>query len=148
MKKHNEPRFEWDPEEGIATCILTDGDNIFLGMAQCSEEDKDMMSEKTGYEIAISRAKIDYLKHIRDNILKPRLAALKQLYFSINQSKQYNEKSYENIMLCRQIHMTDTDLTVIKEDLARTKENLKDYIKQKGEFYKKVREERAKDKTN
>ena len=61
--------------------------------------DQDMMSEKTGCEIANRRAEIMVLKGYVKNELKPRLRALKQLYYSMNRSKYFNEKSYENKML-------------------------------------------------
>lgn len=147
MKNHG-PLFKWDPETGVASCILIDGENIFIGTATCAPEDRDMMSEKVGYHIAQYRAQISYLKHVRDNVLKPRLAALKQLYFSINQSKDFNDKSYETKMLRRQIYLTDSDLTIIKEDLAELKLELKTYLEEKAKFYKKVRENRNKGKNN
>lgn len=59
-----------------------------------------MMSEKTGCEIAFRRAKIEVLKSYRDE-LKIKLEALRQLYYSMNQSNKFNEKSYENKMLQR-----------------------------------------------
>lgn len=144
----NEPMFKWDPESGTATCVLTDGQNIFLGIATCGPDDRDMMNEKTGCQIAMQRAKIDYLKHIRDNELKPRLSALKQLYYSINQSKYFNEKAYETKMLCRQIYLTKSDLNMIKDEITQTKQELKLYLEEKGKFYQRVREQRQKDKNN
>ena len=142
------PFFEWDEETGTATCILVDGENIFVGTATCAPEDRDMISEKTGMHIATYRAKIDYMRHVRDNILKPRLAALKQLYYSINQSKHFNENAYETKMLCRQIYLTNSDLDIVKEEIALTKQELKLYLAEKSNFYKKVRENRLKDKNN
>lgn len=147
MKNHG-PLFKWDPETGVASCVFLDGDNIFIGSATCAPEDRDMMSEKTGYQIALYRMQINYFKHLRDNVLKPRLAALKQLYFSMNKSKYFNEKSYETKMLRRQIYMTSSDLDLIKEELAELKQNLKTYIEEKGKFYQRVRENRLKDKNN
>ena len=144
----NEPFFEWDEENGVATCVLTDGYNIFLGTATCSPEDEDMKNQKTGLQIASYRAQIDYLRHVRDNILKPRLAALKQLYYSINKSKYFNENSYETKMLCRQIYLTNSDLDMIKEEIACTKQELNNYLSEKAKFYKRVRENRLKDKNN
>ena len=82
-----EPQFNWDPESGVAICALTDGDNIFMGTAACAAEDIDMMSEKTGCQIALWRAEIKYYIHIRDNEVKPALKALKQFYYTMNRSK-------------------------------------------------------------
>ena len=139
----NEPRFIWDEEDGVATCILTDGKNQFVGEAICHDQDGDMKSEKTGCEIAAKRALIQYLTHIRDNELTPRLKALNQLYYNMKHSNHFNEKSYENKMLQRQIRMTKDDLATIKEELATTKQELNEYISKKEEFYQKVRKQRT-----
>ena len=105
----------------------------------CHEEDKDMMSEKTGMEIAYRRATIDYLKYVRDMELKPALKALKQLYYTMKHSTHFNPKSYENSKLQRHIRMYEFDLETINELIVNERKNLKDYIDKKDEFYKKTR---------
>lgn len=144
----NQPIFEWDAELGLATCILTDGENVFYGTAQCHEDDSDMKNEKTGCEIAFRRARIDSIKYYRDE-RKTKLAAVNQLYYSINKSKKFNPNSYEAKMLRRQIRMYESDLAVAKEMLVHQQESLIQYIKEKDEFYKHIRANRAKaDKNN
>ena len=128
-------------EDGIASCVLNDGEKVFCGMATCHPDDRDMMNEKTGYEIAFRRAKIEYMRHYRDT-LKIQLKALKQLYYSMNQSKRFNPKSYENKMLQRQIHMIELDLTTAKEMLTNEKQRLNEYISEKDKFYVAVRRRR------
>ena len=76
--KH-EPIFNWDEDAGVASCILSDGEKVFTGFAQCHPDDKDMSSEKTGCEIAFRRARINALRGYRDE-LKIKLKALNQLY--------------------------------------------------------------------
>ena len=134
-----EPIFNWDPEEGVASCIIKYKNQTFCGVAVCHEEDKDMMSEKTGMEIAYRRATIDYLKYVRDMELKPALKALKQLYYTMKHSTHFNPKSYENSKLQRHIRMYEFDLETINELIADERKNLKDYIDKKDEFYKKTR---------
>ena len=134
-----EPIFNWDPEEGVASCIIKYKNQTFCGVAMCHEEDKDMMSEKTGMEIAYRRATIDYLKYVRDMELKPALKALKQLYYTMKHSTHFNPKSYENSKLQRHIRMYEFDLETINELIADERKNLKDYINKKDEFYKKTR---------
>ena len=57
------PVFEWHPEDGIAICRIEDRDHIiYEGKAKCHEDDKDMMNEKTGCEIALMKALIKYQK--------------------------------------------------------------------------------------
>ena len=134
-----EPIFNWDPEEGVASCIIKYKNQTFCGVAMCHEEDKDMMSEKTGMEIAYRRATIDYLKYIRDMELKPALKALKQLYYTMKHSTHFNPNSYENSKLQRHIRMYEFDLETINELIVNERKNLKDYIDKKDEFYKKTR---------
>ena len=134
-----EPIFNWDPEEGVASCIIKYKNQTFCGVAMCHEEDKDMMSEKTGMEIAYRRATIDYLKYVRDMELKPALKALKQLYYTMKHSTHFNPKSYENSKLQRHIRMYEFDLETINELIVNERKDLKDYIDKKDEFYKKTR---------
>ena len=144
--KH-EPIFSWDEETGMASCILTDGQKYYTGFAQCHPEDVDMKGEKTGCEIALKRAKINALRGYRDE-LKTKNAALKQLYFSMNKSKHFNEKSYENRMLQRQIRMINFDLATTKEMIATEEQNLRTYLSEKDSFYKKIRLNRKKANNN
>ena len=135
--KH-EPIFNWDEDAGVASCILSDGEKVFTGFAQCHPDDKDMSSEKTGCEIAFRRARINALRGYRDE-LKIKLKALNQLFYSMNKSYRFNEKSYENKMLQRQIRMIDFDLTTTKEMIATEEQSLRQYLSEKDKFYTKTR---------
>ena len=135
--KH-EPIFNWDEDAGVASCILSDGEKVFTGFAQCHPDDKDMSSEKTGCEIAFRRARINALRGYRDE-LKIKLKALNQLFYSMNKSYKFNEKSYENKMLQRQIRMIDFDLTTTKEMIATEEQSLRQYLSDKDKFYTKTR---------
>ena len=108
----NQPMISWDADAGLACCIATNGNKVFTGIAKCHPDDSDMCSEKTGSEIACRRANIDALRSYRDE-LKIALKALNQLYYSMNKSKKFNEKSYENRML--QV------LLIITHDLRKVK---------------------------
>lgn len=143
----NEPIFTWDESTGMASCILSDGEKIFTGFANCHPEDNDMCSEKTGCEIALRRAKINALKDYRNEV-KVRLSALNQLYYSMNRSKYFNKKSYENKMLQRQIRLTNFDLDTIKEMIVSEQQSLKSYIDEKDKFYNKTRLRRKKVDSN
>ena len=90
----------WDPETGTSKCVITARDgSVHIGTAKCRDEDRDMMSEFTGGEIAERRANIAYLRHIRDNQIRPELKGLKKFYYSINTSKYFNPQDYSNQML-------------------------------------------------
>ena len=143
MAKKKEPYYDWNEQDGIATCILYDGENTFLGLATCHPDDEDFQSEKTGLYIAEARAEIQALKHYKNNVLKPGLNALNQLYYSINHSKQYNKKSYESKMLYRQIQMKEHDIKDIQDMINERKADLKKYIDDKDAFYQSVKRNRA-----
>ena len=134
--------YKFEHSDYIYQCYLTYKGIIFYGEAKCHPDDYDMCSEKTGCEIALNRAYIKLLKHYR-NTLKERLAALNQLYYSINKSNKFNEKSYENKMLQRQIRLIEFDLETIKELIAEEQIKLKEYINSKDAFYKTVRKNRG-----
>lgn len=102
-----------------------------------------MKNNHTGFEIAFRRATINMYRYYRDNI-KIRLNTLKQLYYSMNKSKHFNSKSYENNMLQRQIHLLKSDLATIKEMITAEQESLREYIKLKNDFYIAIRKNRAK----
>lgn len=138
------PIYDWDAEKKIATCTLEDNKNRkFVGIAKCHPTDEDFGNSYTGSHIACERAVIKYLKSVRKNELEPALAALKQLYYSINKSKNYNPKSYESIMLRRQIRIKEEDLEFIKQELAEREQKLAAYIAEKDMFYQKTRKSRA-----
>ena len=138
-----EPEFMWNPEAGVATCILEDSEGRnHVGVAACHPEDRDMMTDKVGCEIALKRAEIEALQsYIRDE-LKPGLAALKQLYFSMKHSRKFNPKGYEAVMLYRQMRQKEEDIEFIKEMIAVRKQELKFYIDSKDIFYQKTRKGR------
>lgn len=138
------PYFAFDEESGTATCILYDNDKTYCGAALCHPDDRDMMSERTGLEIAYRRAEIQALRGFREEI-KIELRTLKQLYYSINRSKYYNSKNYEARMLNRHIAMKESDLEVVKETIKNKDKELRDYISEKDNFYKKIRHNRETD---
>lgn len=104
-----------------------------------------MVSEKTGEHIAYLRALIESLKYRRENELKPQLAVLNQLYYSMNRSKYFNPKSYETKMLFRRINAIKEDLKQTNLLITKYKLELQDFIEQKDIFYKKLREIRGRE---
>ena len=141
MKK---PIFEWKPESGVAICTIFDSDGAsHIGMAKCHADDADMMSEKTGLEIAHQRATIEAYKAYKKKC-SIELKALKQLYYSMKHSKKFNSKSYESIMLYRQMKIKEEDIAAVNSLISVTKMNLKMFISQKDAFYKTVRQRREK----
>ena len=136
--------FDWDDDEKIAKCMIRHEKNgpIFVGEAICHEEDLDMVSPRTGQEIAYRRAKIKQLQHIKNNEIKPKLAALTHLYGCMTHSSRFNPESYENTMLQRQTRLMEFDLTTVNEMIRYERENLKAYIDDKDRMYKHIRKKR------
>ena len=114
---------------------------VFKGEAWCAPEDADFENAFTGYTIAEMRAQIADTKTYR-NDLRIKLSALNQLYYSMKHSKNFNPKSYENIMLQRQIRLIKNDLTIAKHQLAVLQLDLFEYLNDKDVLYKKIRERR------
>lgn len=138
--------YEYNDTIGMSICTIIDKGKTYQGFAWCSKEDQDMKNEKTGLTIAEFRAHIAQAKGIRDNEIKPGLAALKQAKYAINQSKYFNKNSYEYRMLEQQINNYEEDLIFIKNTIALQKAKLKQYMDQKKDFYEKIRKNRQKAK--
>ena len=67
-------------------------------------KDMDMMSEKTGCQIAQWRAELDFYIHIRDNELKPQIQVLNHLLSTVSQRKDFNSKSQDTKMIYSLYH--------------------------------------------
>ncbi len=134
----------FEPDSGVATYIYEYDGQTFTGIAHCSPEDQDMMNEYTGINIAQQRAIIKLFQY-RRNELKHRLAALNQLYYSVNKSKKYDPHGYMENMLNHQIENTKEDLQAIISDIKDSQEYLKDYIQRKNDLYEAIRKNRNKD---
>lgn len=139
MKIH----FNWDASSGEALCTIQEKDNFYYGTAVCASQDKDMMNEKTGCFIAEKRAKINMLKHKKEE-LKIELKALKKYYYSMNTSKYFNETSYPIKRLKDHMLMIEIDIKEIKELISYEKGILNRYIKEKDNFYQQIRNNRKK----
>ena len=102
-----------------------------------------MVTEKVGCEIALRRATILLLKS-RKVELQGGYNALRQLYYSMKHSKKFNPKSYENIMLQRQMRLIKFDLDTINKMIANERQKLNEYITEKDKFYQQIRKRREK----
>lgn len=137
-EKYKNLEFVFDEEDGSTCCKMLYDNKRFVSFAFCSSKDMDMLSKKTGQEIAFRRASIEIMRYERE-CLKLELKGLNSLYYSIKHSQKYNPKSYEAYMLRRQIKMRENDIAQLKEDIKATKQYIDVYIKQKDDFYKKMR---------
>ena len=138
-----QPEYFWDEDLGVAECTIYYEGIEFVGIATCHDDDKDMCNKLTGQTIAEYRALIQVYQYKRNCELRPQLKALKQLYYSMNTSKQYNKKSYEARMLYRHITMIEEELQAVREEIATLRKRLNNYIIKKEKFYQSVRKGRA-----
>jgi len=100
-----------------------------------------------GFHIAKTRAEIKAFKHcIR--IAKTELGALTHYYSVIKKSKRFDSKGYEAKMLYRQLAQKQELIDVFKDQIKGMEQDLENYIKDKDEYHKKLRQARAKDKTS
>ena len=143
MKKN--VNFKWDEDSGLAVCKIKYDGLEFTGEAQCHPKDEDMMSSKTGEEIAYNRASIAVLQYEKKQIARE-LKALKALYYSMKHSPRFNAKSYEAYSLYRQMNIRQNDINEIKYQIKCLRSYLKSYIDGKDEIYKKIRHLREKEK--
>ncbi len=137
----NQPYFYFDPEEGSSLCIIYARNKTFVGTAKCAAEDKDMMNEKTGCEIAYHRAVIRNLKDYLEQ-LKLELKALLKFQHTIDQSKYYNSTDYSNRMLQKQINSKTEEIKDTKKLIEHERQYLIAYLNDKAAFYKKIRKYR------
>lgn len=142
-----EQNYLYDKDSGVSTYIIEYEGQYFTGIAHCAPEDADMQNEKTGINIAQRRAIIKLFQY-RRNELKHKLAALNQLYYSVNKSKKYDSHGYMENMLEHQRQQIQDELNLMKDALKDEQQNLQQYLKNKDEFYRRIRTNRNKDNIN
>lgn len=130
--------------DGIAKYIIIDNDGtVYIGEAHCHPEDIDMMNEKTGLQIAETRANIKFLKHlIKDS--KRELKALKDFHSLLKFNPYYSKESREVKLLIREIKRREKDIKENENSLKEMKNTLIEYIVEKEKFYQKIRRNRSK----
>lgn len=143
MKTHLD--FFFDEDKGITTCNYRVGDKIFIGKAYCHSDDFDFKAKITGEHIAKHRADIKRLKYELNCNLRPGLAALKQLYFSVDRSKSYNKTDYLAKALVRQIKIKESEIELLKDIIKDQEDSLKNYIDEKEKLYQRLRKMRDKE---
>ena len=131
-------------EAGHATCVTVYKHKTFIGEAHCHPDDADFESERVGSYIADIRSDIEVLKYMRDYELRPAYNCLNHILCSMKRSKLYNEKSYESKFIRRQLHRIQNQLTAVNNEIATLRLTLKVYIKDKEEFYQKIRKDKNK----
>lgn len=135
--------FSYDKENNTASCIISYNGMEFVGLATCHPEDLDFASERTGCAIAESRAKVKMWKYIKNGELAPILKTFKHLMSCMKNSKHFNPSSYEAKMIRSQIKQIENKIGETNVRIQLEKDFLKNYIKSKDDFYKKIRKGRT-----
>lgn len=125
MKK---PKIEYDEELGYTKVTIYYKDKEFFGTASCAPEDAENKSYITGEFIALSRAKVSYLKFVRDCEILPALAAVKELHYSLNTNKNYNEHNLEARRIRKHMYMLESDLKTVQDMIKSEKKELRRYL--------------------
>jgi hypothetical protein len=133
MKKY----FDWNEELGLMTCKLFGKDGEFIGTATCHPEDEDFKSQLTGGFIAEMRADIAYLKHQRDNQLKPAIKELLHV-LSILEAKKERSPEVEKV-IHRELKNKQEELKNMKQRLKESRIGLSNYLAAKEEYHNKLR---------
>lgn len=136
----HQPEFTYDETSGICGCsIFLDDFLQGFGIAQCAEQDRDMISEKTGMHIAEMRAQINLLQNYKNRELHPELKAYKHLLGTMVNSSRYNPNSYEAKRLNKEIKNVEKAIAEINEAIEATKQQLYNYINTKEIMYQRIR---------
>lgn len=123
-------RTYWDDVEKVSKTIIIDTFNNkkYEGIAKTAPDDISYAKEYVGETISQTRAKIEMLKDIRDNEIKPQIKILNHLYTNMSTSTRFNPKSYEAKMLRRQLQIKRADLEAINDLIESLKLYIKDYL--------------------
>ena len=136
----HQPEFTYDETSGICGCsIFLDDFLQGFGIAQCAEQDRDMISEKTGMHIAELRAQINLLQNYKNRELHPELKAYKHLLGTMVNSPRYNPNSYEAKRLNKEIKNVEKAIAEINEAINSAKLDLYSYINTKEHIYQRIR---------
>lgn len=142
-------QYKWNEETNTATvsCETLNGE-ILSASATCHPDDADMCSRQTGNIVAEFRLLIKCHQYEKNNILRPQLKILYHLKSLYERDPNYNEHSYENKMLRKQIRIVEEEIEATKKDIENIRKELKDFIDCKDSFYRKVRKHRGQNKLN
>ena len=138
----------FDEDTGHA-CYLYRASNgkVYRGEALCHTDDKEFMSKLTGLHIAKMRCMIEYANDEKIRIYG-KLQGIKQIYYSIIQSKNFNRDNYESKMIYRQMKLIEEEYKDICNSITELKNGLKTYLDSKAAFQKDIINKRKKNSSN
>lgn len=132
---------EFDSDLGKATYIYSYKGQVFVGEAQCHEDDMDMCSELVGLKYAETRAYLQYCKY-RKRELQLKLEGIENLFKSLCTSPDFKFSS----KYCQKIQSTICNLRTEINEIKQAINNIPPYLKHDMEsreiLYTKIREKR------
>lgn len=135
----------WDEKTGMARCVIryvssSDIEFFGIGIAECCSEDEPFKSQRTGNMIAEYRAEIDLIQQINKYEIKPAITALKHVYCTMKDSKQYDPFSYEAIRFKKELaHLMD-EYEENKNTIKYLKDELHHYIQLKDKLHSEIKD--------
>lgn len=115
----------------VYICEINYKDHIFIGRTICYPSDRTYESENTGYTIAESRAEIQRLCFVRDEV-NAELRAMKRLRSTARIVKGSNLEKHLN----EEITSLSYRLDLISETIQDIKNSIKHYIEDKDRLYR------------
>lgn len=139
-----EPKFTF--LDNIVKCELEDPDTheIVVGEAKCMPQDMDMMSEKTGGDIALYKATIKILRNKRKRT-RQEYRVLKNLLKTYKNRPNFDASDPYVRILKRKIYSYSQDIEYLNNCENNCREELRKYIDEKDNFYQKIRAMRKRD---
>lgn len=140
----SEPKFSF--YDNVSRCELLDPDTheLIVGEAYCMPEDADMMSQKTGCDIALYKATAKLFRN-KQKRLKKEKKVLEDLYKVYQGRPDYDQADPYVRILRKKIHSYQSDIALISDCESACHKDLEKYIQDKDKFYQQIRNHRKSD---
>lgn len=112
---------------------------MYYGTASCQPEDRDMISEKVGCEIAYRRARINYFKSQKAEY-RAKLEGLCHFKSTLKPTVDTNNYIYKRLL--KEIKNTESKIIYFCSKIDFEKSRLREYINDKEGFYQYIRKKR------
>lgn len=148
MNHDTNARFFYDAETHTTTCERKVRNYIYRGVAKCHPHDYDFETRLVGEHYAYTRSVIQELAAIRDELCHS-LKTLRHLYNILEQNPRVDINSVECYIIRRQLKIYESDLKETRALLKETRQDLRDMMAAKDDFYRRARKLRKeRDKEN
>lgn len=116
------------PDVGEVSVIIQYNGRVYQGVALLHPEDKDFFSEKVGYNIALSRARIEALEDILIDIKTEEKIKEQMYYEATTFSNHLPEYSDPNMVFIKNLMRVKHRIEIIQEAIKNEKKILKNYL--------------------